>query len=205
MSRKALLFVAIPLVLSCVCVAVFGALAVRASNEDKAKNSTATARAGQFIDPLKALCAGQSSGVSGAGTFTQGAGVHPMIAFRTTNATNYFQDMNVGTGDWRAANLDNAQLVLCTEESRATIETCPYKSESTGTTSYIDRSQQQVKLRLIAAKSGQVVGTQTLKGAEPRQCNDKETFASGVNRFTISGESVTPAAIQTWLKPYVAP
>jgi hypothetical protein len=184
---------------------LLGALSVRASNERDATKATQTARAAQFLDPLKALCTGQATSVPGTATFVQGPGIHPLVAFRTLNATNYNQDTRVGTGDWAATSLDQTQLVLCAEERSTIIESCPYKSDGGGTTSYIDRSRSGVSLRLISAQSGQVVATQTLQGGEPRQCADKETFASGINRFTVAGDPVSPATIQAWLKPYVAP
>ena len=205
MNRKVLLFVALPLTLSCVCVGLLTGLSVRASNQRDTAGATSTAIAAQFLDPLKGICTGQATAVAGAGAYNPGAGVHPVVVFRTTNATNYSRDLRVGTGDWSPATLDATQLVACTDESWTTVETCPYKSQTTGNTSYLDRSQHQVKLRLVAAKTGQVVGTETLKGAEPRQCQEQETFASGTTRFSVTGEAVTPVAIQTWLKPHVAP
>lgn len=205
MNRKVLLFVAIPFALSCVCVGLLVGLSVRASNQRDTAGATATANAAQFLDPLKAICTGQSTAVAGAAAYSTVPGVHPIIVFHTTNATNYTRDLRVGTGDWSPATLDATQLVACTDESWTTVETCPYKGQTGGTTSYLDRAQYQVKIRLVAAKDGQTVATQTLKGAEPRQCQEQETFASGTTRFSVTGEAVTPVAIQTWLKPYVAP
>ena len=65
--------------------------------------------------------------------------------------------------------------------------------------------QHQVKIRLIAAKTGQVVANDTLLGTEPRECMDTETFSSGATSMTLSGESVPVSQIQTWLRPHVAP
>jgi hypothetical protein len=81
----------------------------------------------------------------------------------------------------------------------------PYDSRTAEGTRYVIRSQHQVKLRLIAARSGESVATTTLTGGEPRACQDKETFAAGTTRMTVSGEAVTPSAIQSWLQPHVAP
>jgi hypothetical protein len=205
-NRRVLLIVlGISLTLACACGGLLVAQSVRASGERDRNKATQTAQAAGFLDPLKALCTGQSSGVAGAGTYTAGPGVHKMVAFRTLNANNYTRDTRIGTGEWEAKSLDEAQLVACAEESSVTIESCPYRSQTTGTTSTLNRYQNQVKLRLVAAKTGQVVGTTTLKGTEPRACQQQETFASGATTASVSGDPVTPAAIQAWLKTYVAP
>ena len=60
-------------------------------------------------------------------------------------------------------------------------------------------------MRLIAAQSGQVVATELLNGTEPRQCEETETFSPGATQQTVSGEQVTPSAIQAWLRTFVAP
>lgn len=111
----------------------------------------------------------------------------------------------LGSGDWAAKSLGEAQLVVCAEDTNVLGESCPYTGEKSGTTSTLNRMQNQVKLRLVSARDGQAVATTTLKGPAPRECQDKESFASGAVSATVSGEGVTPAEIQVWLKPNVAP
>ena len=201
MNRRLLIILGVVLALFCVCTGGVTALALRSSNE---KEATQTASA-QFVEPLKALCTGQSTGVTGAGAYAAGPGVHPVMVFRTLNAANYNRDTRVGTGDWSPGNLAATQLVACTDDSSATVEQCPYTSKTTGSTSTLYRYQNQVKIRLISAKSGQVVATATLMGTEPRECMETETFTAGATTMSVSGEAVTPSQIQAWLKTYVAP
>ena len=205
MNRRLLIILAIPVVLACTCVG--GALTVNAlgSGERNNTRSTQTATANDLLNPLRALCTGQAGGVAGAADYAAGPGIHPMIAFRTLNATNYNHDSSVGTGDWAAKSLGEAQLVACQEATAVTIETCPYKSERTGTTSTINRMQSQVKIRLISAKTGQAVASETLLGTEPRECMETESFPSGTTTLTLSGEPVAVSEIQAWLRTYVAP
>ena len=205
MNRKLLLIVGIPAVLLVLCIGI-GVVASVASSGNR--NATKTAEAAlntQLIEPLKALCTGQSGGVSQAAAYTPGAGVHPVVAFRSLTAGTFFRDSRVGTGDWSPQTIGQAQLVACMEDTTVTVESCPYKSQTAGTTSTLDRLQNQVKVRLVSAKTGQVVGTQTLKGGEPRECQDKETFASGASKASVSGDAVTPSQIQSWLQPFVKP
>ena len=204
MNRRLIIILAIPAVLGCACVGTGGIVYVAGSGERNA-NATKTATANQMFPPLRALCTGQAGGVAKAATYAAGPGIHPMLAFRTLNTTNYNHDSRVGTGDWAAKSLGEAQLVACEEDSWIIVEDCKYTSKTTGNTSTLNRMQNQVKLRLIAAKTGQVVATQTLMGTMPRECMDTESFASGTTTMSVSGEAVTVSDIQAWLRTYVAP
>lgn len=205
MNRKVILIIVIPLVLACLCIGGLAALGTITSGQRDNTRATQTTTANDLIDPLRALCTGQSGGVARAANYTAGPGIHPMIAFRALGAASYNRDTRVGTGDWAAKSLADAQLVACEEDTSITIESCPYKSETTGATSTINRMQNQVKIRLIAARTGQVVASQTLQGARPRECQDKESFPSGTSTLTLSGEPVAATDIQAWLRAYVAP
>lgn len=191
---KWLIFFAIVPLLSCI-----GLLAVQGARAGGERSATQTAAA--FLDPLRATCTGQASGVAGAAGYAPGPGIHPIVAFRTRDATTFERDPRVGAGDWAARSAAETQLVACLEESWEVIETCTYDSSTSDGTRYLIRSQHQVKVRLIAARNGETVTTATLNGGEPRACQDTETFAAGATRTTVSGESVTP----TLLQPYVAP
>lgn len=207
MNRRLLIIIAIPVVLACVCTG--GALVVYAAGGgDRAKtSSTQTATANDFLNPLKALCTGQSAGVSGAAQYIAGSGVHPMVAFRSTGTTSsvYNRDTRIGTGDWEAKSLAETQLVACEEDVTETIEDCEYTTQSTGAKRTVYRMQYQVKIRLISAKDGDVVATETLRGTEPRECMDTESFSSGATSMTLTGSAVAVSDIQAWLRPNVAP
>jgi hypothetical protein len=200
-NRRLLIVLGVALALVCVCGGVLVAVAARSGGGTKA---TQTANA-QFMEPLQAICSGQGGAVAGAGAYAAGAGIHPVMVFRTLNGTNHNRDTRVGTGDWSPKGLSEAQLVACTEDTWVTVESCPYTSKTTGNTSTLIRSQNQVKVRLFAAQSGKSVATQTLLGTDPRECLDTETFTAGATSMTVSGEAVTPSDIQGWLKTYVAP
>lgn len=201
MNRRLLIILGVVLALFCVCTGGVVALAARSGGNTKA---TQTASA-QFIEPLKGLCTGQSTGLAGAGTYAAGPGTHPVMVFRTLNATNYNRDTRVGTGDWSPGTLGATQLVACTDDSSVKVEECPYTSKTTGNTSTLIRYQNQVKIRLFSAKTGQSVATHTLLGTAPRECMDTETFTAGQTTMSVSGEAVTASDIQAWLKTYVAP
>jgi hypothetical protein len=200
-NRKLLIVLGAALSLVCLCTGVLGVVAVRSSGGTKV---TQTASA-EFVAPLQALCSGQGGAVAGAGTYAPGAGIHPVMVFRTLNGTNHNRDTRVGTGDWSPQSLPEAQLVACTEDTWVTVESCPYTSKTSGNTSTLIRLQNQVKIRLFSAQSGKVVATDTLLGTDPRECMDTETFTAGSTSMSVSGEAVTPSDIQGWLKTYVAP
>ena len=202
-NRKVLLLLGIPAALIVLCGALVAVGSIAGSGDRAATKAAQTAVAG--LEPLKAICTGQSNGHAQAAAYTQGAGVHAVVAYRSLTTGTFFRDTKVGTGDWAPQSLEQAQLVACLEESNITVESCPYKSQSSGTSSTLDRLQNQVKVRLVSAKTGQVVGQETLKGTMPRECQDKETFASGATKATVSGDPVTPSQIQGWLKPFVQP
>ena len=148
---------------------------------------------------------GLNPSVAGAAAYAPGPGLHPVVAFRARDTSTFERDLRVGTGDWAPRSVAEAHLVACFDESWLTIEDCAYDSRASAGTRHLIRSQHQVKVRLIAAQSGKSVATTTLTGSEPRACQDKETFATGTTRATVSGEAVAPSAIQAWLQPYVAP
>lgn len=204
MNRRLIIILAIPAILVCACVGLGGVVYVSGSGERNA-NATKTATANQMMPPLRALCTGQAGGVAEAANYTAGPGIHPMIAFRTLNATNYNHDSRVGTGDWAADSLAETQLVACEEDTWVTVESCEYTGRTTGVTSTLNRLQNQVKIRLVAAKTGQVVATQTLMGTMPRECMDTETFASGTTTMSVSGDAVAVSDIQAFLRTHVAP
>jgi hypothetical protein len=197
-KRQWLIILALVPVLACLGV---GLLADRGARATGATRTAAT----QSLDPLRALCTGQGSGVAGAPAYAPGPGVHPIVALRARDAATFDRDTRIGTGDWAPGTPAGTQLVACLDERWTTIETCPYDSQTPEGTRYLIRSQQHVALRLFAARSGAVVAETTLTGGEPRACQERETFAAGATRVTLSGEVVSSSAIQAWLRPYVAP
>jgi hypothetical protein len=201
MSRKWLLLLAIIPALACLSLGLLAAQGARAGGD---RGATQTAAA-QFFDPLRAICAGQAGDVAGATPYAPASGLHPVVAFRARDGATFDRDPRVGTGDWAPRSASDAQLVACLEERWVTIESCAYESTTPEGTRHLIRSQHQVALRLIAARSGESVATETLTGGEPRACQDTETFAAGTTRMTVAGEAVTTSAIQSWLQPYVAP
>src|SRR3954454_16674864 len=149
-NRRLLIILGVALSLVCVCGGVLVPVAARTGGGTKA---TQTANV-QFLEPLQAICSGQGGAVAGAGAYAAGAGIHPVMVFRTLNGTNHNRDTRVGTGDWSPKALSEAQLVACTEDPWVTVESCPYTSKTSGNTSTLTRSQNQVKLRLFAAQTG---------------------------------------------------
>jgi hypothetical protein len=96
-------------------------------------------------------------------------------------------------------------LVACLDERWSTIESCPYTGRESGVTKTLDRQQHQIKLRLVASRSGQTVAEELFTGTAPRACQDEESFSVNATSATVQGDPVALSAVQGWLKTFVAP
>ncbi len=121
---------------------------------------------------LPGICAGV--GVSSAAGFDGGPGVHPIIVYPSVlqNAARQTANWNERLGEWTPASPGQAQLVLCVgEQIRDSIERCRYQGPD------IYRMQYERPVRLVVARTGQVLGDTRLLGSAPRECQAQERWS----------------------------
>ncbi|MCC6605379.1 MAG: hypothetical protein IT327_19385 [Anaerolineae bacterium] len=83
-------------------------------------------------------------------------------------------------------SLEEAELVVCLQDVVETVtETCEYDLEGGGEAT-ITRVSLVADYQLIAAQTGEVVDEGSIK-ANPRQCQDEETFQDNLS-FTLRGD-----------------
>ena len=95
--------------------------------------------------------------------------------------------------DWRATRVEDAALVACVERDYTVVETCDYTGGS-DVTRYIN----VVQVRVVAARTGETLGSFTLNGPEPRACEYSEK--KGVTR--LDGEDVPFETVSVRLATY---
>lgn len=204
MNRRRL---ALLLLAACVVFGAVGAFAVTvegrpAQTETPGARATKTAVALHLVDPLRPLCTAGAAGVAGTAAYAPGPGPHPAVALMTLNGTKYFQDQTTLPESWEARALGEVQLVVCEEDSGILIERCTFAGEHAEGAGTLDRMQNQMHVRLIAAATGEVVATETFLGGMPRECGETPPSGSGVEVF---GSQVAASDVQAWLRGYVAP
>ncbi len=137
-----------------------------------------------------------------SGTDVPAAAAYPanpanLISFDTQRSG--FTLSNHAPLEWKAKTLSGTALVLCLGENKETlIETCDYEKGKK-----IKRYIHVQAVELRAAQTGEVVGTEDLKGEEPAICDNKEAFKTDVVERT--GEKVTSDQLKSWLEAYVLP
>ena len=146
---------------------------------------------------LKPACG--AGGVERAAAYTPGPGLHPVVLLTSAGEPLSSVTWDVEStaslpADWLPTGMRFVELVACIEESRQAIETCAYTGPS------ITRYQYYLVIKLMAARTGQTVATETLRGDPPRQCQFSETY-----NLTELGVAVTGVALVDWLRPFVAP
>lgn len=93
------------------------------------------------------------------------------------------------TSGWQyhPTNLAEAELVVCLQDVVDTeIETCEYTLEGDAGDATITRVARVADYRLITTQTGEVVTEGTVK-AQPRECQDEETFQDNAS-FTLRGD-----------------
>lgn len=145
---------------------------------------------------MRALCAGTSAGVPKAAEYVPGPGRHPMLANKKYSPTDSY--LELAPFDLAPKATRDAQLVACIDLGTMILEQCSYFVN--GQPVEIARVRYQATIRLLAARSGQLVATETLYGSSPVECP-----AIKIGAVDISGSHVTDAQVQSWLQRYAQP
>jgi hypothetical protein len=154
-------------------------------------NPDAEAKQAEF-GALAAVCAG--TGVPAAAAYPAAAPAR-LISFGLQSGE--FALSNHAPLDWKAGALEDTALVLCMpEDKQELIQTCDYSGDK-----QIKRFVHVQAVELRAARTGAVVGTAELTGAEPEKCDTKEILRSDVVERT--GDKVSSEQLKSWLESYV--
>ena len=178
-NKRVLLIVGGLLGLSAICCV--GVLVFAYINDQSDGDSGRETRS---LTALKAACAGEA--VPETAVFDPDAsGVHPAVILQASGDSDYiFTDTDWG---FRPAILEKAELVICLENMVETVtETCEYTLEENAGDATITRVSLIADYRLIATQSGKLVDEGSVK-ANPRQCQDQETFENNAS-FTLRGD-----------------
>lgn len=121
--------------------------------------------------PLSAACDG--GGVPGAADFDATAAEKPAVAIAQNGSLLTVRNEYLGSDLKVAGNIAAAQVVVCVDPGTPSKEeTCRYTGASAST---IERQKRTADVKLVAAKTGQVLGGETLS-AVARPCPEKIAF-----------------------------
>ncbi len=188
-------------VFGCSAVIIFGT-----SLSDLQRRPTQEALAA--VSPLRELCGG-GEGPADAKGYTDGAGPHRLIVFRSILAddqdlTAYYNRTEDYPTEWRAPGLSEAELVACVHAERVVIEECNYTLDN-GVAGIVQRVQWLSRIVLLDARNGRVLDEGEVAGSLPRDCQDQEDFSGSSMIVQVAGEQPAPDAIAEWLEPRVMP
>ena len=145
---------------------------------------------------LKPVCG--AGGVEQAAVYTPGPGLHPIVLLASAgeplSSVTWMKFTAALPEDWLPPSVHFVELVACVEESREAIETCAYIGPS------VTRYQYYLKIKLMAAQTGQTVASGKLRGDPPYECPPSVPYSQ-----TEIGVPVTEDALVDWLRPFVAP
>ncbi|MBN1219232.1 MAG: hypothetical protein JXM69_09920 [Anaerolineae bacterium] len=193
--RTIILGILVVLLLICVGLVVFGTFAARQRDElDQ-----------EFADIMN-VCRGQS--VTSAATYNQNGGQNLLIAVES----NVSGDLTIYTyaipDDMLATTARDVALVLCLDAEREVmIESCPYYNvddEDKETKNVIERYVYERNLKLIVAQTGEVLADETLRGDEPDECLEQESFRESQNVIKRKGDSISNGDLREWVRQFMA-
>ncbi len=151
------------------------------------------------IDILGDVCRG--IGVDETKDYYPDQSFHPVVVLNSEG-----KELIVRTSNWSNSMARHglepmavrfAELLECAEKPQyKVIETCNYTGGGT-----LKREQDQMQIRLVAARTGEIVVEATLKGALPEDC--PMVKASGTQ--TESGAEIYAGDLIDWLAEYVNP
>lgn len=87
-------------------------------------------------------------------------------------------DWSATSAAWRAVKVGEADLVACVDRQDVSLEVCSYRAVPAGPVQSIERFQQVLTVRVVAAHTAEEVGTFTVT-ADPRACRKVETSGQG--------------------------
>lgn len=154
------------------------------------------------FQPLIDACRGNQ--VAEAAPYSQTSGTHPSMGV-IERASGTLQIYTYAVpDDALAESVAETQLVLClTEPKEVLIESCPYaKGDATEADGVVERYVYERELTLVEAKTGKVLASEVLKGDDPRECLEQESFRKGENTVKVKGAEIADAHMQEWMRPY---
>ncbi len=96
---------------------------------------------------------------------------------------------------WSPARSEEAQLVVCVGEIEdISLEVCPYNLGSD-----ITRYRRDLPVRILEARTGNLVAQKTFVGSDPRHCQATENM----NTTVLYGEIASYSEVETWFRQYV--
>lgn len=135
------------------------------------------------------------NGIPQAAQYTESEGLHPIVLLSLSGSSHEWSDRL--PENWDPLGIRFVELVLCVgDEVERLIETCEYAPPPD-----IKRYKYEIMLRLLSARTGELIEKVTLRGSEPREC--AQTEISSVTRLT--GSHVSFDQVQNWVKRYVEP
>jgi len=148
-----------------------------------------TTSQGEVANALGGVCSGQ--GVAEAAAYTSGSGTHP-IALINESGRRHEWNSRMPEG-WYPTGVGEAQLVACIGDERERIlEVCPYNGPD------ITRYVYDITIRLVEARTGDLVTTTTLSGDPPRECRASEPY----DLTRLEGH-IDYDQVLDWLRDYV--
>jgi hypothetical protein len=145
---------------------------------------------GQVEPALANVCTGQ--GVSEAAAYARGGAPHPIVLLSESGEHHEWSDSL--PAEWYPAGVSDAQLVACIgAETQQTIEVCHYNGPD------ITRYTNQLAVRLVEARNGRTIASQTFTGDPPRECRQTEDY----DLTRLEGPEIDLSVVQGWLSSYV--
>jgi hypothetical protein len=145
---------------------------------------------GQVESALANVCTGQ--GVSEAAAYARGEAPHPIVLLSESGEHHAWSDGL--PAEWYPAGVSDVQLVACIgTETEQTIEVCHYNGPD------ITRYTNQLTVRLVEARTGRTLASQTFTGDPPRECRHSEDY----DLTRLEGPEIDLSVVQGWLSNYV--
>lgn len=146
---------------------------------------------------LRQVCAGQ--GVESAAPYPDGRDVHPVFGIDAEGQPALSNAMS-GTA-WRPTAVAEVELVACVETvNEVVLEECVYVAEDNpdGGQQIVERRQYDLHVRLLAARSANLVAERTFSGTPPGPCPDR-----AINRAFVGPGAPDNQTMRSWLADFV--
>lgn len=154
---------------------------------------------------VEAACEG--TGVPEAAAYDGGPGTHPVVlawgdsAEAAIIATAWEPEL---PSQWQPQGVSSVQLVACIGFQQVIVETCQYILGAHPQTVY--RCQHHLTIRLVEARTGELIDTATEDGGYPPTCPDeKPVNETDPTELYQCGSAVPFGQIENWLRGYVEP
>lgn len=131
-------------------------------------------------------------GIAVAVPYPSSESIHPIAVLGEGVATTVASELPAG---WTSDSVFDVELVAHIGDSTQTvIEVCPYNGPD------ITRYRYSTDVSLYSATSGERIASETLRGDDPRQCQQTEPWSL----TELHGTEVTSDQIISWLEQFVS-